>query len=274
MKGPEYNVRNYHKPTAADRGEWLGVEIECFIPIGSLGVDVHKEDAWVHGRNQLGGIIGQYDIPRVTIKTDGSIRAESGCISYEISLVFSRKDFGPLRRLCHILWKLGARTNESCGLHVHLDCRDLYPVQALNNYGNEMVPTDRTTFNAVKARGIRLNNVLGLMKRMVDGHRLTNMYCIPVMSDGDAEGRRTAINLMAFMKHGTIEIRMHQSTISYNEIAGWTDFLYNMTRSSTEKRVENLEQFKYEYKSLPPRVLKYVTQTVEAKDALKKKTAA
>src|SRR5271165_2021434 len=130
-----YNTGKTHKPPDnIGAGQWIGVEIECYIPFEALkakktdnGDYGRREYSTVDARRKLSTLLERNKVPNVTLKSDGSISSPSRVkyLEIEINLLFNRADYGPLERLCKLLKQLKARTNKSCGLHVHLDCRDI-----------------------------------------------------------------------------------------------------------------------------------------------------
>ena len=140
---------------------------------------------------------------------------------------------------------------------MHFDCRDL---SVKRHPDVEFHPYDTDVCTDVYKRGEKVDRILHLMKQMIKPSRLNSRYCATYMSSFSGESR-PAINLNAFVRHGTIEIRLHHGTVSYNDIAGWAEFIYHIMRfSEVKNRVRTWDEFKYEYKNLPPRVLKYVQE--------------
>lgn len=233
FKNPEVN----HVPYPTKLGEWIGVEIECFIPIKSLVRnaqsiepcgdcdDCSNEDYQACEDNQIDAQSDNYDeklcelvkinnISGVTIKSDGSIEQDSNCYPVECTIVFQRLNPEPLRKLCQLLNDLGTRVNKTCGLHVHLDIRDL----ALNK-------------NEIRKRGRRLKNSLEVLKQLIPKSRIGNTFCKLGMSQMRRNSDRYyAVNMTSVLKHKTIEIRLHSGTTDFNKIYSWVSLLYNISR--------------------------------------------
>ena len=131
---------------------------------------------------------------------DGSIRAPHGMSSAEVICLLNRDEMEPrLFRLCAALGKLGFGTNKSCGLHVHLDARHL-------------------SLDEVCARAKIINKWLAAMQELVPLSRRDNSYCGFGVSRTE---RYRAVNVTSHGKHGTLEIRLHSSTINYQKILAW-----------------------------------------------------
>ncbi len=256
-----YDVEADHVPgrTKADLGQWIGVEIECFIPKASFKLGKAKDDDDDYGDgedsrcyNKLAEMIRQRRIPNVTVKGDGSISApDSSFYECEITITFKRTNRRPLRALCDMLRVLRTQVNNTCGLHIHLDCRDIE--NNSQRRWNDPIP------EGVWQRGRNLEKMLPLMLKMVSRSRRRNSYCNPQMSTG-----RTAINLGAFQAHGTIEVRLHQGTSNYVKISNWIDLLYRASRSKKIdfRRVETVEDLKLYLDRAPKKLLEYANKRI------------
>lgn len=113
-----------------------------------------------------------------------------------------------------VLRRCGAKVNESCGLHIHLDMRSRDPVEAFK----------------------LLLNKQDQMFNMVSMDRQDNSYCERVSLDEEEipqalKGeyiRRQAINPNSYSKHKTIEVRLHEGTTNTREIINWCKYLISI----------------------------------------------
>lgn len=198
-------------PGGQGLGEWVGVEIECFIP----GSDKF---------NELNKSIMALRIPGVEMHRDGSIHPDdydedneehedgSEYTPVEFTIVFNRSNPEPLKRLCEFLAAEGALVNKSCGLHVHLDQRD-----AIEKHG------------VLSRRISRFRAALPILGQMVSESRRGNTYCQMEVSRRSGD-RYYAINLTSLSKHKTIEVRLHSGTTDYTKIINWVELLYAISR--------------------------------------------
>jgi len=144
----------------------------------------------------------------VRIMTDVSIKPSSEKpVGLELCLIAPESRLEEIvRRACEVLTDLDAKTNESCGLHVHLDCRNRSQVTLF--------------YNMVKCQD--------LLFKLVDPSRTGNKFCLkqrsPIWEKANT-GHYAAINKGSYLKHKTIEIRMHHGTTNYNEIILWVKLL-------------------------------------------------
>lgn len=201
---------------------YIGVEIECIVS----------------DREALRRLLASNPkIARVVhLGTDGSVHHESsvdvevvgekssnrsdrmGRQAIELRILAKEDDFGNImREVCKYLHdsSVSAWVNQTCGLHIHLDCRP-----GIGRKGDEVYK--------------RLVRALPLLTACVSKSRRTNQYCTLNISEelggftsqGIAnETRRYAINASALNKHKTVEVRLHQGTTNLKKILNWTDLL-------------------------------------------------
>lgn len=173
--------------------KFVGIEIECIMPKDANLELLLPFKKWVN------------------LGSDGSIsdygRNEEG---RELRICLERRS---LRRVIPPLLKtlrdMGARVNKSCGLHVHLDQR---------NVENPAV----TYANLVRS--------LNLLTTVIAPSRRHNQYCgrnrdsrFDVARNG---GRYKMINATAYYKYKTIEIRMFGGTLEEEKIINWVETLW------------------------------------------------
>lgn len=203
-----FDVTTNKKPDATSLGDWIGIEIECFIPFASMNCGENTHDAHL----ELGEKIKAARISNVTVKGDGSIRNDENTFAVEICILFKRGNLESLEKICTLLNSLSARVNKSCGLHVHLDARDVNSRQAT-------------------LRGRRLLNALDIFAAMVPKSRRNNQYCALEMNRQKGGSRYAAVNMHAYNKFQTIEVRLHSSTTDFQKIAKWVSILFKTSRA-------------------------------------------
>ena len=181
----------------AHRGKCVGVEIEFFHsesirnlhPIVSLGQD------------------GSIRTPDDERDDDGEIvtrwRASEARLVYVKGISENR-----LEKLCFQIRQAGGLVNNSCGLHVHLDQRDV-------------------TRQGAYARAIRLTHSLSFLRLMVPKSRTKdNTYCkLNRAGELNSNDRYYAINWCSWSEHKTIEVRLHSGTTSAEKIKNWVEIL-------------------------------------------------
>jgi len=117
------------------------------------------------------------------------------------------------------------RVNHRCGLHVHVDVRDLSPDERL-----------------ALVRKLKANKHVFFGK--VDESRHNNVYCcgdIPDVHANDTwlsyyrrvlhNDRYCWVNLHAVTEHGSVEFRLHEATENVEEVIEWVTFLVEFVES-------------------------------------------
>lgn len=186
----------------------FGVELELIFPssVGTGAVRAALADAGVT----------DWDV-----KYDGSLRGNG--LEVVSPPLTGEAGLREIDAVCAALTAIGATVNQSCGLHVHHDISDL-------------------TIDDVKrvARGWKANANLidGLVAPSRRAHGSTQ-YCAG-LNDSDMNqiescttisdlrhlsiGRYRSLNLTAYGRYGTIEIRQHQGTCNAEKIKTWVRF--------------------------------------------------
>lgn len=223
--------------------DWIGIEIECFVPLSAVYLDEadHSSD---RARDYLRQRIEAAKIVRCSVKYDGSLSVpDSAYFSCEVTVLtrLSRPD--NLRQLCSLLNSLGAKVNKSCGLHVHLDARHLNSDQ-------------------VKAKGVNFERALPVMLSMVPKSRRSNTYCKPSVSNLNGS-RYHAVNLTAFSKYKTVEVRLHSGTTDFTKIFNWAVLMTSIFKASrVRKRCADLNELT-EFVRIPETLLEYSQRRID-----------
>ena len=179
------------------KGKLVGVEIEFF----------HTESIRnLHPIVQLGQD-GSIRTPDEERDEDGDLvtrwRASEARLVYAKGISENR-----LEKLCHQIRQAGGLVNNSCGLHVHLDQRDV-------------------TRQGAYARAIRLTHSLSFLCLMVPKSRIkNNTYCkINRAGELNSSDRYYAINWCSWSEHKTIEVRLHSGTTSAEKVKNWVEIV-------------------------------------------------
>jgi hypothetical protein len=249
------------KPEPINLGEWISVEIECIMP---------NEDA----ETSLIKFIRKNDLTKfITIKNDGSLRVispvrldrdeerrqreETGtqhvarlrnppantmtlqqeqqhtrtAYGREIVMTFRYGDWKFVTQVCEALNKLKCYVNASCGLHVHFDCRHLKAEDVLRI-------------------GKRLAHAVPALKEILPPSRQQNRFCVRDLNDfqGRNEDRYSFINLQAFTRHQTIEIRGHGGTTDAVKIINWIRILRKIMVKRSRKPIQTASEMINHYK--------------------------
>jgi hypothetical protein len=147
------------------------------------------------------------------LKGDGSVHALEDESEYgrghEFASFISRGDtlWSLIDSACESIELVGGFVNRTCGLHVHLDMTD---------------STSEERDNISKWWCILEPTLFGL----VEPARRSNQYCRPLKDCTDRRNDRyRALNMSAFSKHHSFEIRLHHGSIDPDEIKAWVGLL-------------------------------------------------
>ena len=209
-----------------DLDRYIGIEIECLIPQEKY-YDIKIECV----EKGLGSYLQIKEDMSIKNKGDEALTGKEFCLLVKYNELFPK-----LNALLEILNKYKSTTNETCGLHVHIDRRQL-------NH-DEFVDM----FNKLQS------NVM-FLKNIVHPTRINNRFCVLkqnlLKKDGGGESenesnpRYWAINKNS--NHPTIEVRLHHSTLDFKEIINWITVLLKIVQSPVqEKRITSLRK-KFEF---------------------------
>lgn len=200
-------VKKYKKPR--DKKKYVGVEIECYGPISKYVVEFHLVKAGLSGK--------------VQISEDGSIRPPSifyktGGGDYEIKVLDTQKNIKyTISKVCKVLKQLGCEVNKSCGLHVHLDMRTRDHETAYTKLVKNL-PT--LTKYVAKHRKYNRYCKLNKFDSFIGGYTRDSLGPYYVHDD-----RHSAINPHAYLRHKTLEVRLHEGSLDSRKINRWIKVL-------------------------------------------------
>ena len=260
-----YKVSNDHRPKDTDKGKWIGVEIECIVE-GYREFDEDNDEYEEVDQTQTYSELKQEIVKRkikyVSLKGDGSIECDdSDYVALEFTILTRIDDLSNLEKLCKLLEDKGAKVNSSCGLHIHLDQRDVYT----RRFASRSTPERKE----LSARLMRLNQALPLLTQLVPSSRRNNRYCNTARSKMNNNDRYYAINTDALSKFGTLEIRLHSATTNFIKIKNWIELCYGISRctkikNSSKHVITSIEQLKTKYLTeMSLDMVTYFTQRAE-----------
>jgi hypothetical protein len=217
-----HTQRHEQNPKAAEIT--FGIEIECFLPRGSVRVGGYHAGLELGGRFPAGW----------NAQRDGSL--QTGLAGYEgveiVSPVLSgREGLEQVRQVANLLEEMGAKVNRSCGFHVHL--------------GSTSIAGDN--FDEVADWVRRLINVTAQHEKAFYGaagtnHRETGTYCRSLKSawgqkkqrlrekmkaedlrlEAAGISRYQSLNLVPlFGRNKTVEFRCFSGTTSGLKMTAW-----------------------------------------------------
>lgn len=145
-----------------------------------------------------------------------------------------------VEKVCKVLAECGATVNESCGMHVHVDGADLNLEQMKNLFRlftkfepcfDELVSPSRRASGSDFARTVRgaLGTTLPAAFERINEMRRVDDFSSYV-------SRYSKLNPHALLRHGTVEIRMHNGTICAKKILPWIALCVGMVERAASVR--------------------------------------
>lgn len=194
----------------------------------------------------------------VTVKEDGSLDDEGDYqFTHEITVLATEREFPRvINRICKAL-KGNSKVNTSCGMHVHLDMRTRNPDAAYMALFEAqpvlyaMCPKSRRT---------------GTYSKPVSNFSTFTRDAYEYHNNGD---RYYGINKGAYMKHATIEVRIHSGTLLADKIINWVNLLIKIVDNPQSFNLQEaqlcrqLVQFKKRIK-VRGKLAKYIDNRIEA----------
>lgn len=173
------------------------------------------------------------------IMSDASIRSETrrGRTSNSdyrvefVSPIFRYEDIEPLQEIIRKLRTAGARVNDSCGIHVHVDA-SAHNVKTLRNIVNIMAAKEDLLYKALNVEVEREYYCKKADTRFLDAmnnRRPKTMDALERLWYNGRSGRNEhydnsryhALNLHSVFSKGTIEFRMFNSTLHAGEVKSY-----------------------------------------------------
>ena len=124
----------------------------------------------------------------------------------------------------------GVTINASCGLHVHLDCREMNLDEIKTTYERYGDYEDQIDMCMPRSRRGSPRWCAGLGSTVSSVKRTTTKSSAAMA----ARGRYFKVNLVEIAGRGSIEFRQHSGTTEFKKIINWLSFLMQFTETSIE----------------------------------------
>jgi Putative amidoligase enzyme len=185
--------------------------------------------------NQIAGVT--QDMIAAVLKTAGLARyvnvTTDGSCGWEVRVLLPEDDYvEPLEKILKVIRDLGHKVDVRCGTHVHFDMRN----------------------RDVKLVYENLFKTQKFLRKFVTKNRKYNRFCQmnkaetfdKQLSLGD---RYYSLNVQAYSRHKTIEVRMHQGTLDPSEIVPWIKLLLKIVnyQASVPDKVNTLKQARKQF---------------------------
>ena len=162
---------------------------------------------------------------------------DGSCSSEAVSPILSGEEgLTEVRAVARALSSGGARINHDCGLHVHVDARDL-SVKDIKNVVERYHAFESTidTFMPRSRRGDS-NEYCLPMSTTVDNSQYDDITNFNDISSFYFE-RQVKVNILSYQRHKSIEFRHHSGTLNGDKIVNWIKFCVNFVEQSREENM-------------------------------------
>ena len=161
---------------------------------------------------------------------DGSSASKRNSVEF-VSPICKYEDIPKIQEMIRLLKNNGARVNDSCGIHVHVDASS-HTAQTLKNVVNIMASKEDILYKALKVQVDRERYCKKADLRFLDAinnHRPRTLSEIEQMWYNGAsrryqhydDSRYRALNLHSVFSKGTIEFRLFNSTLHAGEVKSY-----------------------------------------------------
>lgn len=222
-------LSNDIRPSSKERH--VGIEIEFIsrlnaFEIGQLILNANLEK--VCQLKEDGSVESDYSTGNDYYDIYGDLDNDYEEFGHELAVLCKESDYkDTLKKVAKVLKQADAFTNETCGLHVHVDSRDRDVETVFKN----------------------LSNSQNVLYSMNPARRLESEYCSPTRyNDLDSaleySSRHSGINAKAWKEHKTIEVRIHTGTVDCKQIANWIKLLISVANAGAfHTECKNVRQF-------------------------------
>lgn len=285
-----------HKPPTMNKDDWFGVEIECFIPYSSLGMDDYDNkvtcstcdgDGYIYENNEdneevkvdcsdCDGRGHWYDDDDSESAGDhedtGRRRLKELFVRNKIKLTsvkydgsLSVKD-GHEHEYFTVEVVVLSRFSNTDNLKQVCDLLNKLNAEVNASCGLHIHYDMRgRTEQEVQLIGDKLEKCLPIMYKLVPKSRRSNSYCeqrVSSFNENDSDGREryAAINLTAFRKHGTLECRLHSGTTNFNKIINWATLVRSIIKTKKIGKICKTLNDLTQYVDVSQELLEYFTQ--------------
>jgi hypothetical protein len=218
-----------------------GIEIECVFPAQAAGFDSRAlANRVASGVAQdiidagVGCSFVGYNHHRSDnwkIVTDISIRPPTGFVGLElVSPVLGETTLSQVETVCNTVTRLGARTNRSCGLHVHIGARHL-SIETLRRLAylyieheeviDSLLPPSRRANNNNFCKSLKTNVIMDRLRTARTVEEISKAILRTGSGYSETPSRYVKLNFTSYWRHGTVEFRQHSGTIDPAKIIKW-----------------------------------------------------
>lgn len=163
------------------------------------------------------------------IVTDASLSHRSGMTGELVSPILQGEDgFRQLETVCTVLNAIpGCTVNRTCGLHVHLDCRDMTAPEIAKVWERYATYEDQIDLVMPQSRRGQARWCRSVKEYKDHMKRYDNKR-----DQAHSMNRYHKVNLTNIASRGAMEFRQHSGTTEFRKIANWVCFLMQFVETS------------------------------------------
>ena len=215
----------------------FGVEIECYnLPQENIV-------AWVLNQNGIKTVDdsvvpyyarNQYFRKYWIMSSDGTINGD-GAIELKSRILHGPEGIAEVRKVCRILQKLGAKVNNSCGLHVHVSNKGLSAMAMFSLLKRYAAYEEEIDSWVKRTRRKNRNSYAGtiqpawreIIRVLEDPHEKQRTFRNLESFCGEIEcfaGHGEKLDFGQSQRYGTVEYRHHHGSVDPTEVSNWIQF--------------------------------------------------
>ena len=204
----------------------FGVEIEfAGITISRAARVISEVVGYtVNGTRYHGG--NGYDAWHV--ESDGSVTTSHGGGEAVSPILSGPEGLDELRRVMAALRAAGARVDRRCGMHVHVDMRDLTGEQIARTYAAYV---DRQAAMDSFVAPSRRAGRNAYCRAVGEYEKAQTVESFKATRTAPRVDRYRTVNVQPFSRYGTLEFRQHQGTLNGAKAVAWVSTLLAMVNS-------------------------------------------
>lgn len=246
----------------------IGIKDQAFGLELEFGGITRKKAAWAIKKaldtdaqpRWVGGVYDKFQVAGPdgrdwTIMSDASVNAQGGQACEFVTPKCTYEDIETVQACIRALRKAGAKINQSCGLHIHIDGAN-HTAQSLKNLAFTFRAKQDLIFKAVAPNRIGnrycqplTDDLVGNVKKIkkLDSEKLKDAWYGTYsdrIRDSDAHyhgSRYHALNLHSLWYRGTVEFRLFNSTLHAGEVRAYINLCLAMSAAAINAKRASAE---------------------------------
>jgi hypothetical protein len=205
----------------------FGVELECYLPIGTTHAQAAAAVARRIGEPCAFEGYNHHLRPTWKVVTDGSLGDYARGAEFVSPILRGEAGLHQLEQVCEALTDFGCTVNRTCGLHVHVGVGNR-PLQFFKSitklYGiyesviDGMMPTSRRANSNLYCRSMTSASPAAIDRAQT----MHELISVATARCNTHVQRYFKVNLTAHARHRTVEFRQHGGTLDATRARNWT----------------------------------------------------